>query len=222
MKYLYILLALVFLEIILQIGYALIYPKADPFEGRGRESVATDRVICVGDSVVWGVGATSKSKSFPSQLSKLMGHESVRNLGEFSATSEDALSMVRKISRYASGTIIVHAGYNDDKVPSNHGLRKLMIVRLLLKPFPMRKPTVMEFADTISDIYNECKKNGVKVIFLTISTKQEWTRINLMNSRLMDYPNTIRINLKPEHFVNYIHLNDAGYAEMARQVSHGL
>lgn len=222
MKYLYILLTLVSIEIILQIGYAIKYPKDDPFEGMAHERVATDRVICVGDSIVWGAGASSKKKSFPSQLSKLMGYETVRNLGSLSATSEDTLHLIRKISHYTSGTIIVHTGYNDDKVPSNHGLRKSMIVRLLMKPFPRRKQNMEDWKHTMESIVVACEDKNIPVRFLKISTANKNKRIEEMNAWVARHYWDIPITLKPEHFVNEIHLNDEGYAEMARQVAEGL
>lgn len=222
MKYLYFLLTLVCIEILLQIGYSIKYPKDDPFEGKGRESVATDRIICVGDSIVWGAGASSRKKSFPSQLSVLMGHEAVRNLGELSATSEDTLHLVRKIIPYVSGTIIVHTGYNDDRVASNHGLRKSMIVRLLMKPFPRRKQNMEDWKHTMESILVACDNKNIPIRFLKISTANKNKRIEEMNAWVARHYWDIPITLKPEHFINEIHLNDEGYAEMARQILEGI
>ena len=192
MRYLVLILSL---EVLLRIGYLFIYPGATPPE------IKQSEIVLVGDSVMRGM-------SLPGAL----------NLEQLSATSEDTLDMVRKAVRFTPKTIIIHCGYNDDRVNSKKGFRRSYLLRLLLKPFPST-PSFMDYQNTTTDIHRECSRNGVEAVFLTISTRSESERIGRMNRWLMSNFKTIEISLKPEHFLNDIHLNDSGYQEMARQVS---
>ena len=178
------------------------------------------RIICVGDSVVYGAGSTNKAKSFPSVLSNLMG-EPVLNAGALSATSDDALIAVKELVRLKPEIIIVHVGYNDHKFSPKSEyvsiLRRSYLFRFLAKPFDGRKMNLEDWKENAIDIHMECWRQGIKVYFLTISANPTTDRVDRMNQILMAF-DFIPITLEPKHFSNQIHLNDSGYQEMARQV----
>ncbi|MFO7821022.1 MAG: GDSL-type esterase/lipase family protein, partial [Lentisphaeria bacterium] len=69
-------------------------------------------VVCFGDSLVYGSGATGADSTYPAQLKKITGLE-VKVFGFPGATSRSALKILRNNPRVKGGIVIVTLGGND-------------------------------------------------------------------------------------------------------------
>ena len=219
-KVFWVIVSIVFAEIFLHLFYNIQYPHKQEVEKHYKKGKY--QIICVGDSIVNGVGAKDLLNTLAPQIERLTGMKTL-NAGMNSETSRDVLHRVKYLVTLKPEIIIVQSGTNDkfyyEYPPFWAFLRKSYLFRLLSKPFPRPSYTVLDFWTNMEEIYWLCQTHGVRLIMTTINLNPHDSRVNIHNAILRQYPETVEIHLESKHFFDNVHLNDEGYKEFARQVA---
>jgi acyl-CoA thioesterase I len=120
-KKIYLIVAIVLLTI-LSLWF---YKTKNKMDVRNYPSSGT-QIIVVGDSLVYGVGASSRDKNFVSILSREIGKPIV-NLGISGDTTADGLKRIDELDKYNPKAVILLLGGNDylRKVPQNETFTNL-------------------------------------------------------------------------------------------------
>ncbi len=84
------------------------------------------QIVAIGDSLVYGMGATSRDKNFVSILSRQIG-KPIINLGISGYTTEDGLKRIDELDKYNPKVVILLLGGNDylRKVPQEETFANL-------------------------------------------------------------------------------------------------
>ncbi|MBK8976051.1 MAG: SGNH/GDSL hydrolase family protein [Planctomycetes bacterium] len=108
-------LGLIALEVVLQVAAYVIWSR------RGTQPVAGgdgDRVLCVGDSFTWGLGASDPANAYPRVLERQLAERGIAarvvNGGWPGNSSVDVLTpLQRRLRDYHPRLVLVLVGYND-------------------------------------------------------------------------------------------------------------
>ena len=169
-----------------------------------------------------GVGAKDFHNTLAPQIERFTRMKTL-NAGMNNETSKDAMRRVKYLVTLEPEIIIVQTGVNDKfyyEYPSFFKfMRKSYVFRLLSKPFPKPSYTVWDFWTNMEEIYWLCQTHGVRLIMTTITLNPHDSRVNIYNAILRQYPETVEIQLRKEHFFDNVHLNDKGYKEFAGQIA---
>lgn len=156
------------------------------------------RIVCFGDSLTHGTGASAPSYTFPARLEKLLQH-TVAVYGYPGATTEAALATLRTDPRIRGSVVIVTLGGNDflNRIPLPDTIRNLeAIFRLLQERGALVVYTGVPSGRT-ANYRKLCKKTGV-----------------LLVPEILD-----GIIGNPTFKADRIHPNDKGYKLIAQRIA---
>ncbi len=164
-------------------------------------SSGTD-IVAFGDSLIFGVGATSDSTNFVSILSRRIGKPIV-NLGVSGNTTADGLSRLNQLDKYKPKVVILLLGGNDylRKVPIDTTFTNL---EKIIKNIQSRGAVVLLLGvrgGIINDKFDER--------FEELAEKTQSAYVSNVLDGLIT---------KNEYMADAIHPNDTGYAKIAARV----
>lgn len=159
-------------------------------------------IVAFGDSLIFGVGATSDNSNFVSILSRRIGKPIV-NLGVSGNTTEDGLARLNQLDRYKPKVVILLLGGNDylRKVPIDTTFNNL---EKIIKNIQSRGSVVLLLGvrgGIVTDKFDErfeelAEKTGSAFV-----------------SNVLD-----GLITKDEFMSDAIHPNDTGYAKISARV----
>ncbi len=159
-------------------------------------------IVAFGDSLIFGVGATSDSTNFVSILSRRIGKPIV-NLGVSGNTTADGLSRLNQLDKYKPKVVILLLGGNDylRKVPIDTTFTNL---EKIIKNIQSRGAVVLLLGvrgGIINDKFDER--------FEELAEKTQSAYVSNVLDGLIT---------KNEYMADAIHPNDTGYAKIAARV----
>lgn len=159
-------------------------------------------IICLGDSITYGVGATH-SKGYPSVLEKLLG-VNVINAGVGGDTTEDALVRLESdVLKRDPRLVVVELGGNDflKKVAMRHTLRNLEEIIMRIQ----EQGAMVVLCDTSS-------------LFAMRAYRREFEKLARETGSLFVPKLLEGILENPNLKSDYIHPNNAGYEIVAQRI----
>lgn len=189
------------LAIVLIVGAVLYFIFGKEEEIKNYPSSGTD-IIAFGDSLVQGVGASSKDKNFVSLLSYKIGRP-ITNLGISGNTTKDGLSRLTEFDDYKPKVVLLLLGGNDY----------------------LRKVPIEETFINLGKIIEDLQDRGAVVILLGVrggiigdnfDTEFEKLEKKYKVAYVPDVLDGLITN--PKYMSDAIHPNDAGYAKIVDRI----
>lgn len=159
-------------------------------------------IVAFGDSLIEGVGASSKDKNLVSELSRKIG-KPIINLGVSGNTTADGLRRLDQLDKYKPKVVILLLGGNDylRKVPKETTFNNL---GKIIEDIHSRGAVVL-----LLGVRGGLLKDNFEEDFEIISSKYNTAFVSNVLSGLI---------LDKKYMADEIHPNDAGYVKISERV----